>query len=99
MALQTTLPVTGLSCASCAGRVERALLGVEGVDEAAVNLARKTVTISHDPSAGLTDLTDSLSDAGYPAGTQETRLTIAKMSLRLVLGARGARPDCSPWCG
>jgi heavy metal translocating P-type ATPase len=35
----TTLPITGMSCASCAGRVERALKAVPGVRSAAVNLA------------------------------------------------------------
>ncbi|MCC1494310.1 heavy-metal-associated domain-containing protein [Cognatishimia sp. F0-27] len=38
-AFQTTLVITGMSCASCVGRVERALGALEGVSGVAVNLA------------------------------------------------------------
>ncbi|GAB0056805.1 Copper-exporting P-type ATPase [Candidatus Magnetaquicoccaceae bacterium FCR-1] len=41
-----TFPVGGMSCASCAGRVERALNGVSGVEKAAVNLAMAQATVS-----------------------------------------------------
>ena len=40
-----TLPITGMTCASCAGRVERALKAVPGVSFAAVNLATETAEI------------------------------------------------------
>ena len=40
---QVTLNVDGMTCASCVGRVERALKGVAGVQEASVNLDRKSV--------------------------------------------------------
>ncbi|HEY6918326.1 MAG TPA: heavy metal-associated domain-containing protein, partial [Tabrizicola sp.] len=42
--VETTLalPVSGMTCASCAGRVERALKAVPGVSSAAVNLATET---------------------------------------------------------
>jgi len=39
----TRLSVEGMTCASCVGRVERALKGVEGVSEANVNLARRVI--------------------------------------------------------
>ncbi|MBF0165884.1 MAG: heavy metal translocating P-type ATPase, partial [Magnetococcales bacterium] len=41
-----TFPVGGMSCASCAGRVERALSGVSGVEKAAVNLAMAQATVT-----------------------------------------------------
>jgi Cu+-exporting ATPase len=41
-----TLPIEGMTCASCAGRVERALLGVPGVTEAQVNLAAEQVRVT-----------------------------------------------------
>jgi Cu+-exporting ATPase len=37
--LSTSLRIDGMTCASCAGRVERALLRVPGVRSASVNLA------------------------------------------------------------
>ena len=42
---KVSLPVTGMSCAACARRVEKALSGAEGVSVASVNLAaEKAVT-------------------------------------------------------
>src|SRR5690348_7369508 len=41
-----TFPVEGMTCASCAGRVERALKRVPGVSAAAVNLALNEATVT-----------------------------------------------------
>ncbi|MBF0179672.1 MAG: cadmium-translocating P-type ATPase [Magnetococcales bacterium] len=43
-----TFPVGGMSCASCAGRVERALSAVGGVGKVAVNLATAQATVTGD---------------------------------------------------
>ena len=43
------LPVTGMICASCVARVERAIGKAEGVDKAAVNLATEKATVTFDP--------------------------------------------------
>ncbi|HMD13724.1 MAG TPA: heavy metal-associated domain-containing protein, partial [Bacteroidota bacterium] len=43
-----TLPVEGMSCASCVVRVEKALSKVDGVRSAAANLATEQVTIRFD---------------------------------------------------
>ena len=44
------LPIEGMTCASCAARVERSLNGLEGVD-ASVNLATETASVAFDPGA------------------------------------------------
>ena len=44
------LPITGMTCASCVRRVEKALHKVEGVAEASVNLATEKATVSYDPT-------------------------------------------------
>ena len=44
---ETTLGVTGMTCASCVGRVERALEKVPGVLEANVNLANERATVEY----------------------------------------------------
>lgn len=41
-----TLPIEGMTCASCVGRVEKALKKVEGVENAEVNLATEKAMIS-----------------------------------------------------
>ena len=43
----TTLALSGLSCASCVGRVEKALRAVPGVHRVSVNLANERATIEH----------------------------------------------------
>ncbi|MCL0060269.1 heavy metal translocating P-type ATPase [Dehalococcoidia bacterium] len=49
-----TLSITGMTCASCAQTVEKALIKAEGVIEANVNLATEQATIEFD--AGITNL-------------------------------------------
>lgn len=61
-----TLPVEGMTCASCVARVEKALKKVEGIGEVNVNLATEKVTLSFDPSkADVSKLKDVVEDAGY----------------------------------
>ncbi|MBP0483172.1 heavy metal translocating P-type ATPase [Sagittula salina] len=65
---RTRLDIEGMSCASCAGRVERALLSVPGVLSASVNLASNTAEVQS--LAGSTDprdLAQKVADAGYKA--------------------------------
>ncbi len=59
------LEVEGMTCASCVGRVERALQGVPGVTEASVNLATERATVTG--SAETTALIAAIERAGYAA--------------------------------
>ncbi len=73
--------VEGMTCASCSGRVERALNKVSGVSEAAVNLATERASITFDPElvkpeAFITAITDS----GYAASTAHADLGITGMT-------------------
>ena len=62
-------PVTGMTCASCVRRVEKALGRVEGVEETSVNLATEKVRVTVDPSAvGPEELRAAVEGAGYGAG-------------------------------
>lgn len=61
-----TLPVEGMTCASCVARVEKALLNEGGIKSASVNLATEKVTVSFDPSkADLAKMTYAVENAGY----------------------------------
>ncbi|HYN81376.1 MAG TPA: heavy metal translocating P-type ATPase [Gemmatimonadaceae bacterium] len=65
------LPITGMTCASCASRVEKSLAGSPGVRKAGVNLATARATVEYDPAAtGVRNLVRAVEDAGY--GTAET---------------------------
>ncbi|MGH1330179.1 MAG: heavy metal translocating P-type ATPase [Paracoccaceae bacterium] len=78
--------VNGMSCASCAGRVERALAAVPGVTVAQVNLASETVRLQFNSPATLSEITASLQTAGYPAREQTVHLAIENMSCASCVG-------------
>ncbi|MFL5539717.1 MAG: heavy metal translocating P-type ATPase, partial [Longimicrobiaceae bacterium] len=65
------LPITGMSCAACARRIENALAKAPGVQRAGVNLATSRATVEYDPArAGVRDFVQVVRDAGYgTAGT------------------------------
>ena len=47
---RTDLRIEGMSCASCAARIEKRLAKQPGVESASVNFATKVATVSHDPA-------------------------------------------------
>jgi P-type Cu+ transporter len=70
------IPIEGMTCAACAGRVERALRRVAGVEEAAVNLATQRASVDFDPEAtNLETLAEAVRGAGY--GVPESGFTLA----------------------
>ena len=61
-----TFPVLGMSCASCASRVEKTLNGQPGVQEASVNYAAATVQVIYDADqCDATILKAAVQHAGY----------------------------------
>lgn len=76
------LPISGMTCASCAGRVERALAKVPGVNSVTVNLANER---AHVDTAAHTDpqtLIDAVSRAGYGATLSQDRHAEADQKAR-----------------
>lgn len=67
-AAQVVLEVDGMTCASCVGRVEKALQSSAGVATASVNLVTKRAIITlSDPSVTPQMLADIVTKSGYPA--------------------------------
>ncbi len=60
-----TFAVKGMTCASCVRHVEGALLKVEGVEAAQVNLATERVTVSILPEVTVRELRSSVEASGY----------------------------------
>jgi len=61
-----TLDIGGMTCASCVGRVEKALRRVTGVAAAEVNLATESATVRFQPAQiGVDELTAAVTRAGY----------------------------------
>ena len=66
MAERLTVPVRGMHCAACVGKVEEALTLVPGVETATVNLATERATVVFDPArADLGTLQAAVAAAGY----------------------------------
>jgi Cu+-exporting ATPase len=74
------LQVTGMTCASCALRVEKALSAVPGVAGASVNPATEVATVRADATVGADTLAAAVRDAGYDVATTETTLGIEGMT-------------------
>ncbi|WP_283603241.1 heavy metal translocating P-type ATPase [Serratia proteamaculans] len=81
-----SLPVDGMTCASCVGRVERALKAVPGVQTASVNLATEradlTFTGAADPQAAVR----AIESAGYAVREETTELAIEEMTCASCVG-------------
>jgi len=74
------LKISGMTCASCASTVEDALLGVEGVAGAQVNLGKETASVEYDPSkAKLSEMETAVSEAGYGVVDERVALKVGGM--------------------
>lgn len=62
------MPIEGMTCASCANRIEKRLAKQPGVSSASVNFATKVATVKYDPAAtGPETLAKAVDDIGYKA--------------------------------
>jgi P-type Cu+ transporter len=73
-------PVTGMTCASCVARVEKALGAVPGVGQASVNFATEQASVSARADVSLATLQRAVEKAGYAVGEQSLRLKIGDMT-------------------
>lgn len=81
-----TFGIKEMSCASCVGRVEKALSAVSGVSQAHVNLASETATITADGTFDAQNVITALDAAGYPAELKAYRFSIENMSCASCVG-------------
>lgn len=66
--IQKTFEIEGMTCASCAQTIEKAVNKLAGVERATVNLATEKMTVSFDPTmVNPSDLIKVVSDTGYSA--------------------------------
>ncbi len=72
------LPITGMTCAACANRIEKQLKKQTGVDACSVNFATSKATINYDPEkTNVSDLIQTVKDTGYDtAGTAKVEFVV-----------------------
>jgi Cu+-exporting ATPase len=78
--LQVTLPIAGMTCASCSSRVESSLSKVPGVEEATVNLATERATVRFTGDVKPEGLVQAVREAGYDVPTETMILPIGGMT-------------------
>ncbi len=73
--------IRGMTCASCAAKIEKALSSVPGVEEASVNFAMERATVSFDPDkTGFDELKGAVEKLGYKASSEKIDLPIGGMT-------------------
>lgn len=78
---QTTLQITGMTCAACANRIEKGLNKLEGVDGANVNFALERASVTYDPERiGPGDLEATIQKLGYGTAKEVAHLKLEGMT-------------------
>ena len=81
------LPIEGMTCASCVGRVERAIRQVPGVADVSVNLATERAEVMFDdPRQDARAVAEAILKAGYVPGSKSTELSIGGMTCASCVG-------------
>ncbi|MDF2958501.1 MAG: heavy metal translocating P-type ATPase [Paenibacillus sp.] len=78
---QTSLQITGMTCAACANRIEKGLNKLEGVTEANVNFAMERATVTYDPKQiNLAQMEQSIQKLGYGTMKESVDLQLVGMT-------------------
>ncbi|QDG70984.1 heavy metal translocating P-type ATPase [Janthinobacterium tructae] len=78
--------VEGMTCASCAARVEKALAAVPGVTSASINLATDTARVASSQNVALATLQAAVDKAGYALASTDIDLLVAGMTCASCVG-------------
>ncbi len=101
--IDSTFSIKGMHCASCVGRVERAIRGVAGVQEASVNLATNEAQVKYESSeATVARITEAVVKIGFEASPIQTdapataasgeRSELTELRLRLIVAGALTMP-------
>jgi len=71
-----SIRIEGMTCASCVGRVEKAIRAVSGVASASVNLATERAEVAFSGVSDPLGVVRAIRDAGYDAATESVELAI-----------------------
>jgi P-type Cu+ transporter len=78
---KVTIPVRGMTCATCAGHVEKVLTGLPGVSDVVVKFETNQVSLTYNPQQGdVTDAKIAIENAGYQVSSAEITLDVRGMT-------------------
>ncbi|CAB3955618.1 Copper-transporting P-type ATPase [Achromobacter insolitus] len=81
-----SLPIEGMTCASCVGRVEKALKAVPGVNKASVNLATERADITFEGAPDVAAAVQAVQKAGYAVAESTVELSVTGMTCASCVG-------------
>jgi Cu+-exporting ATPase len=84
---EISLPISGMTCASCVSHVEGAIKELPGTSNVLVNLGTNKASFSYDPQRiKLDDIRRAVEDVGYPVPTAELTLDVRGMTCASCVG-------------
>ncbi|MHB8919252.1 MAG: heavy metal translocating P-type ATPase, partial [Desulfocucumaceae bacterium] len=84
---KTVVRVTGMTCAACSARVERALSSMPGVISAGVNLSTEKATVIYDSSSiSRSGIAEKIKDTGYGVAVDRAEIAITGMTCAACAG-------------
>ncbi|WP_437193679.1 heavy metal translocating P-type ATPase [Planctomicrobium sp. SH527] len=84
--VSTSLPISGMTCASCVGHVEAELSKVKGVSSVSVNLATEQAEIRSSTSIDRIELINAVKKAGYDVPSHVIELEVGGMTCATCVG-------------
>ncbi|NQV85213.1 MAG: copper-translocating P-type ATPase [Rhodospirillales bacterium] len=76
-----SVPIEGMTCASCVGRVERVLGALDGIHTASVNLTTERASVEFDPgTTGAAEITEAIIKTGFSVPSASVDLAIRGMT-------------------
>ena len=77
VAMQLTLPVTGMHCANCASTIEKKLDKLDGMEQASVDLVAERAAVSYDPAAlQMPQIIDAIRSTGYDVAVADAEMAV-----------------------
>jgi len=78
---KATIPITGMTCTTCAATIEKGLAETPGVEQARVNFASERASVEYDPEkVNLSGLKDTISQLGYGTATRKSMFPVGGMT-------------------
>jgi len=75
------IPITGMTCTTCAATVKKGLAKVPGVKRAEVNFASEKASVEYDPSrVDLSQIKNAISRSGYGTATKKSIFPVSGMT-------------------
>jgi len=78
---KATIPITGMTCTTCAATIEKGLVETPGVEEAKVSFASEKASVEYDPSkVDLAKIKHTISQIGYGIATTKSIFPVGGMT-------------------